>query len=68
MDSKKYSKLVNKAKKKQTHHNREQTRGYQWGEGREGDKIGVGKKGQVIMGVYEFMCVKLLKMVKHNRI
>ena len=29
---KKYNKLVNKTKKKQTHRYREQTSGYQWGE------------------------------------
>ena len=33
MKSKKYNKLVNIAKKKQTHRSREQTSGYQWGEG-----------------------------------
>ena len=31
-----YNKLVNITKKKQTHRYREQTSGYQWGEGREG--------------------------------
>ena len=31
---KKYIKLVNTAKRKQTHSYREQTSGYQWGEGR----------------------------------
>ena len=34
MESKKYDKLVNITKKKQTHKYREQTTGYQWGEGR----------------------------------
>ena len=33
MESKKYNKLVNKTKKKQTLRHREQTSGYQWGEG-----------------------------------
>ena len=33
MDYKKYSKLVNITKKKQTHRYRELTSGYQWGEG-----------------------------------
>ena len=33
--SKKYNKLVNIAKKKQTHRHREQTSGYQWGGGRK---------------------------------
>ena len=32
VESKKYNKLVNIAKKKQTHRYREQTSGYQWGE------------------------------------
>ena len=31
---KKYNKLVNMTKKKQMHRYREQTSGYQWGEGR----------------------------------
>ena len=31
MESKKYNKLVNVTKKKQTHKYREQTSGYQWG-------------------------------------
>ena len=38
----------------------------------EGEKgnIGVGekKKKRVIMGLYEIMCVRLLKVVKHSRI
>ena len=34
VELKKYDKLVNKTKKKQTHRYREQTSGYQWGEGR----------------------------------
>ena len=37
---KKYNKLVNTTKKKQTHG--EQTTGYQWGEEMGRDKIGVG--------------------------
>ena len=40
MFKKKYNKLVNITKKKQTHRYREQTSGYQWGEGRGGN-IGV---------------------------
>ena len=36
MESKKYSKLVNITKKKQTPRCREQTGGYQWGEGSGG--------------------------------
>ena len=30
--------------------------------------IGVGEKKKVIMGLYEIICVKLLKIVKHCRI
>ena len=33
-ESKKYNKLVSITKTKQTHRYREQTRGYQWGEGK----------------------------------
>ena len=32
IESKKYNKLMNIAKKKQTHRHREQTSGYQWGQ------------------------------------
>ena len=42
MESKKYNKLVNITKKKQTHRYGEQTTGYHWGEGRGRDKIGAG--------------------------
>ena len=35
----------NKTQKEQTHRYREQTSGYQWGEGRVWDNTGVGKKG-----------------------
>ena len=41
MESEKYNKLVNIAKKQQTHSNREQT-SYQWGERREERQDGVG--------------------------
>ena len=34
LESKKYNKLVNTTKKKETHRYREQINGYQWGEGR----------------------------------
>ena len=37
---KKYNKLVNITKKKQTHRSREQTRGYQWGGGEGQDRMG----------------------------
>ena len=43
MESKKYNKLLNKTKKKQTHRFREQTSGYQWGKGKERGKKGMGK-------------------------
>ena len=36
VESKKYNKLVNIIKRKQTHKYREQTSGYQWGERRGG--------------------------------
>ena len=45
MESKKYNKLVNETKKKQTHRYREQTSGYQWVEGGgEGHYRGRGKR------------------------
>ena len=34
VESKKYNKLVNIAKKQQTHRYKEQSSGYQWGEGK----------------------------------
>ena len=40
-ESKKYNKLVNITEKKETHRYREQTSGYQWGEGSGRGKIGV---------------------------
>ena len=43
MESKKYNKLVNITKKKQTHRYREQTSGYPWGErGGQNRSGGVG--------------------------
>ena len=39
VESKKYNKLVNITKKKQTHRYREQTSSYQWGEGNGGGAI-----------------------------
>ena len=57
MEYKKYNKLVNIIKKKQTY--REQTSGYQWGEGkREGQYRSEGKQ-RVIMGLHKIICVKL---------
>ena len=45
-ESTKYNKLVTITKKKQTHRYREQTSGYQWGEGRgEGQYRGRGLRG-----------------------
>ena len=64
---KELNKLVNITKKKQTHRYREQTSGYQWGEGREKGQYWVGGI-RAIMGLYEIMCVKPLKIVKHYRI
>ena len=59
---------MNKTKTKQTRRYRDQTSGYQRGEGRrEGQYRGRGEK-EVIMGLYEIMCVKHLKIVKHCRI
>jgi len=44
-ESKKYNKVMNITKKRQTHRYREQTSGYQQGKGRRGmDKIGVEAK------------------------
>ena len=42
MESKKYNKLVNITKKKQTHRYREQTSGYQWEKEEGRAKRGVG--------------------------
>ena len=68
MVSKKYNKLANITKKKQTPRYREQTSGYWWGEGRgEGKYRGRGGK-RAIMGLYEIMCVKFMKTVRHYRI
>ena len=58
MESKKYSKLVNKTKKKQIRKYREQTSGYQWGEGRgEGQYRGMGLKKKGLLGDYMKSCV-----------
>ena len=43
VESEKYNKLVNITKKKQTHRYREQTSGYQWGEGRGEGKYKGGR-------------------------
>ena len=49
--SKKYNKLVNIAKQKQTHSYRKQTSGHQWGEGRGRGKIGVGIKRYKLLAI-----------------
>ena len=60
MEPKKYSKVVSKTKKKQTHRYTEQASGYQWGQGSREGKIGVGDfKKRIIMGLYEIMFVNL---------
>ena len=43
VESKKYNKLVNITKKKQSHRYREQTSGYQWGGGTGNIEWGSGK-------------------------
>ena len=63
MESKNYSKLVNKTKKNQTH--KERTTGYQWGKEEEKGSIGVGGK-RVIMGLYETMC-ETFENIKHYK-
>ena len=50
MESKKYNKLVNITKRKQTHRYREQISGYQWGEGRGGEQD--GSKGLRVTNYY----------------
>ena len=42
VEAKKYDRLVNITKKKQAHRYKEQTSGYQWGEGWGRGNIGVG--------------------------
>ena len=43
VESKNYNKLVNITKNKQTHRYREQTSGYQWGEGKERGNVRAGE-------------------------
>ena len=45
--------------KKQTHRYREQTRGYQWGEGRWEGQVGVGES-QVQAIIYKISCKNTL--------
>ena len=55
---------MNITKKKQTHRYREKTSGE-----KEAGRGFLGVRGKrVIMGLYEIMCVKLPKTVKHYRI
>ena len=65
MEYKKYNKLVNQTKKKQTHRYRSQAMAAigerEMGKGR----IGL-QENRVIMRI--FMCMKLLKILKHCRI
>ena len=59
---------MNTAGKKQTHRYREQTSGYQRRGKEEGAIEAYREKERFIMGLYEIMCVKLLKIVKPCRI
>ena len=62
MESKEYNKLVNIAKKKQTHRYRKQTSGYQWGEGK-----GKGKhRGREKIVYVNYISIKLEKKNKQN--
>lgn len=45
VESEKCNELVNITKKKQTHRHREQTSGYQWGEGGQGETARGGGMG-----------------------
>ena len=63
--SKKYNKLVNKTKEADSP--RERTN--QWlpmgrGKGEWQHRVGENKQTNIIMGLYEIMCVKLLQIVK----
>ena len=53
---KKYNKLVNKTKKKQTQRYRERTSGYQWGEGR-GEGTIQDRWGKVLLWDHMKSCV-----------
>ena len=66
MESKKYNKLVTITKKKQIHNSREQTSGYQWGEGKGQEQYrdkGFFKRG-VIMGLSEITLCEPFKNCK----
>lgn len=63
-----YIQQVNTAGKKQTHRYREQTSGYlEEREGGRGTEEYRGKE-RFIMGLYEIMFVKLLRIIKYYRI
>ena len=51
MEPKKYNRLVNLTQKKQTHRQREQISGYQWGEGEEEEKY----KGRGLKGMNDYV-------------
>ena len=59
MEPKKYNKLVNTTKKKQTYRYREQTLGHQWGDGGRGN-IGLGNER------YKYWVSDRLKDVLYN--
>jgi len=63
-----YIQQVNTAGKKQTHRYREQTSGYQRRGKEEGAIEAYREKERFIMGLYEIMCVKLLRIIKYYRI
>ena len=67
VESEKYNKLVNKTKTKRNHRYRQQTSGYCGERKRVRGNTRVGGK-KIIIGLYEIMCVKLLKIEKHYRI
>ena len=53
MESKKYNKLTNKTKAMQIHRYREQTSGYQWGEGSREERYRELEGKRVIIGLCE---------------
>ena len=67
MESTKYNKLVNKQKRSRL--TDIENKLVVTSEERDGGRSNtrVGKSKRVIMGLYEIMCVKLLKIVKHYR-
>lgn len=63
-----YIQQVNTAGKKQTHRYREQTSGYRRRGKEEGAIEEYRGKERFIMGLYEIMFVKLLRIIKYYRI